>query len=460
MRHPFELEWLGGGGLEQVHRLVAGLPLYVRPSLDFIAFPYTPLYYYVCALVARVLADASFLPMRLVSFGASVVVLATIAAIVRRETRRWYPAWLACGLMAATYGITDGWFDLERVDSLFLAVLLLAVYAVQRGTPLAFIAGGVCFALSFLVKQTAMLVAAPVMMWSIVEDRRCSMFLILPAAVLIAASTAYLQATSGGWYWYYVVDLQRMAGSFVPDRLFTFWAKDILRVGVAAAFGAVFLWGIVRRSSTRGVRAVAVSCGVMILGAWASRLRSGNVVNVLMPAYAAVAVLLGLAVADLEGADRWRGMFRRPALDALCLLQFAVLAFNPVRMIPTSADRQAGTDVVERIRRFDGEVFLPCEGYLATLAGKRSYAHMQEIRDIMRSPASEAAIAITADLHRSFETRRFSAVIPCQLHLNILEDAGLLPFYAKRGSLFEPGDRRFMTVAGVRLRPAFVYVPQ
>ena len=53
--YPFELEWQEGGMLDHVLRVLAGQPLYVEPSLEFIAFPYTPLYFHVSALACKVL---------------------------------------------------------------------------------------------------------------------------------------------------------------------------------------------------------------------------------------------------------------------------------------------------------------------------------------------------------------------------------------------------------------------
>ena len=36
MAFPFTLEWMEGGSFVQVSRILAGQPLYVRPSFDFI----------------------------------------------------------------------------------------------------------------------------------------------------------------------------------------------------------------------------------------------------------------------------------------------------------------------------------------------------------------------------------------------------------------------------------------
>jgi 4-amino-4-deoxy-L-arabinose transferase-like glycosyltransferase len=51
--YPFELEWMEGGSVGHVRRLLAGQQIYVAPSLDFIPYPYPPFYYYVSAAAAH-----------------------------------------------------------------------------------------------------------------------------------------------------------------------------------------------------------------------------------------------------------------------------------------------------------------------------------------------------------------------------------------------------------------------
>ena len=51
--YPYELEWMEGGSVDHVRRILAGQPLYIRPSLSFTPFIYTPLYFYVSAAVAK-----------------------------------------------------------------------------------------------------------------------------------------------------------------------------------------------------------------------------------------------------------------------------------------------------------------------------------------------------------------------------------------------------------------------
>ena len=88
MRYPYELEWMEGAAVDHVRWILSGRPLYVEPSLEFTPFIYTPLYFYLAAAVSKVLG-VGFLPLRLVSFLASLGCLWLIGRFVQRETGSW-----------------------------------------------------------------------------------------------------------------------------------------------------------------------------------------------------------------------------------------------------------------------------------------------------------------------------------------------------------------------------------
>src|SRR5262245_11458385 len=81
--YPFELEWLEGLSLHHVQRLLQGRPLYAPPSLEFISFDYTPLYFHVAAFASRLLGPG-FAPLRVVSLLASLGSLGLVFALARR----------------------------------------------------------------------------------------------------------------------------------------------------------------------------------------------------------------------------------------------------------------------------------------------------------------------------------------------------------------------------------------
>ncbi len=84
--------------------------------------------------------------------------MATLAWIVTRETGDRIAGLVAAGLFAATYRISGAWFDTGRVDSLFLALTLLAFAwgRTARGVRGGIALGMLAF-LAFFTKQTALL---------------------------------------------------------------------------------------------------------------------------------------------------------------------------------------------------------------------------------------------------------------------------------------------------------------
>ncbi|PYR92834.1 MAG: hypothetical protein DMF84_11235, partial [Acidobacteria bacterium] len=85
LAYPFDLEWMEGSMVHHVSRVLDTKPLYAPPTLDYTPFLYPPLYYYVSAAAARV-TGLGFLPLRLVSFGSSLVIFWFIYRIAERET--------------------------------------------------------------------------------------------------------------------------------------------------------------------------------------------------------------------------------------------------------------------------------------------------------------------------------------------------------------------------------------
>lgn len=166
IQYPFELEWMEGGSLDHVRRVLAGEKVYVSPSLEFVTFLYTPLYYYVSAAVAKA-TGVGFLPLRLVSFASTLGSFLIIFLMVRRETGSAFSGALASCLFAATFQISGAWFDLARVDSLFLFLLLAGLYLFRlSASPKSYVLAGALISLAYFTKQTAIIICLPVMAYS------------------------------------------------------------------------------------------------------------------------------------------------------------------------------------------------------------------------------------------------------------------------------------------------------
>jgi hypothetical protein len=204
--YPFSLEWMEGGSLVQVSRILNGKLIYVRPSFDFIPQIYPPLYFYVSALVSKILGN-SFLPLRFVSILATLGTILLIFVLVYEQTGSKLGGILASGLFCATYELSGYWFDLARVDSLALVLLLLAAYLLLKNTRSASIFGGILLALSCFTKQTMLIVAVFFLIYCIFPLRKNNLIFIGTALISFIGGILLLDRLHGGWYSYYIFHL-------------------------------------------------------------------------------------------------------------------------------------------------------------------------------------------------------------------------------------------------------------
>ena len=204
--YPFTLEWMEGGSFVQVSRILAGQPLYVRPSFEFIPQIYPPVYFYFSALVDTLLGNG-FLSLRLVSIVSTLGILYLIFSLVRQQTKSHLSGVLAIGLFCGTYQLSGYWFDIARVDSLALALSLLSVYLLLKDNPTASLLGGVFLALSCFTKQTMLIVAIILAIYCILPPRKNNIVFIGTALLSYVGGTLLLDWLHEGWYSYYIFHL-------------------------------------------------------------------------------------------------------------------------------------------------------------------------------------------------------------------------------------------------------------
>lgn len=203
---PFTLEWMEGGSFVQVSRILNRQALYVRPSFDFIPQIYPPVYFYVSALVSKVLGN-SFLSLRLVSILSTLGILFLIFSLVYEHSGSTLGGILASSLFCATYELTGYWFDIARVDSLALALLLLAAYFLLKDKLWASILGGVFLALSCFTKQTMLIAAGIFIIYCLFSLHKKNLIFLATAIITFLSGTLILDLLHSGWYSYYIFHL-------------------------------------------------------------------------------------------------------------------------------------------------------------------------------------------------------------------------------------------------------------
>jgi len=461
IKYPFELEWMEGAMVDHVRRILAGEKLYVAPSLEFIPYLYPPLYFYLSALISSVIG-IGFLPLRFISFVSSLGCFFVIFLIVQKETQDKFSGIMASSLYAATYKLSGAWFDISRIDSLFLFFLLSAIYFVRFGNSIKeYIFAGVLISLSFLTKQTALIISLPIMLYVILINRRYAVFFICTTIFIIGISTIILNHIHNGWYKYYIFDL---AGQHPLEKemIFGFWNEYILPLKIAFVMAIFYLISMLFNKNRQGFLFYSLSFMGMIGASWVGLLHKGGFSNVLMPAYSGIAILFGMAFHTLfefikplpENNRKLLGIF----IYLICILQFGsgALRYNPAQFIPTKMDLEAGRKFINTMAQIEGEVFIPDHGYLPTLAGKKSYAHAMAIDDVLKSKG-KIKENLVDEIKKNIREKKYSAIILdgfepfCQREIE--------KYYERTGSVFND-ETVFFPVTAIKKRPEFIYIPK
>jgi hypothetical protein len=397
--------------------------------------------------------------MRLVSFLSIVGVFVLLYRFVSRETGDRLSALVATGLFAATFEIGGAWFDVGRVDSLFLFVLISAMYVLRYHPTLrGHVACGALVATAFLTKQSGVVMAAPVLLYACYRNWRHGLVAGGVAAVLAAAGILIVDAMNDGWFLFYGFQLPQTY-SIERQRMIDFWTVDILPpLAVAWAVG-LFHFFAPRPDSPRLFYG-AMAAGI-IAGAWVSRGNPGGYFNVLIPVYFVAALFLGLGVAAARSAfSALESTLRQRAetwLMGACVLQFALLAYNPIDHIPSRTDAGVGRDFVASLSRVEGDVWVPYHGYLATMAGKRQYAHWMSVSDILGSGIDSLSTPLQAQVDSAIAARRFSLIVLS--NGTFADSPDLTAAYDSVGPAIEH-PFRFWPLSGSRRRPVARYMPK
>lgn len=458
--YPFELEWMEGGSVDHVRRILDGRAIYVAPTLEFVPYIYTPLYFYLSAAVALV-TGLGFFPLRLVSLLASVGCFALIFLIVRRETRGWYGAALAACFFAATYRIGAGWFDIARVDSLFLFFMLATLYVVRFSASVkSAVIGGVLLWLTVMTKQTALPMALPMFAFLWLGSRRRAVYFAVTAGALVGLSSLALDLIHDGWYRYYLFFLPSRHPN-VPFTISGFWYFELLRPAPVASLLGLGALGAMLRGEERLASIFYLMNGLtMCVISWISRLHVGGSENVLMPAYCAISIVFGLgvekAIVLLKNQPARRGSLLAIGLYCACLLQWNLLRYNPARLVPDAEDKAAGYELIRRIESYPGDVLVPYHGYLARMAGKSGYAPGLALH-VFLVEEDPRTIEFTGEVRGAIARKQFDAILHERWTYAEWFDEAMRGHYREAGHILSGID--FYTVSGGSTRPNFLYEP-
>ena len=477
LAYPYDLEWMEGGMLGHALRLLEGEPLYAEPSARFVSFAYTPLYPIVLRLLAPV-AGVGYLPARAVSVAAFAAALVVAYAFVRRAGGSRAAALGAAAIPAAAFGPTGAWYDLARIDSLFLGLTAAAVAVAwwKRSGAAGPVAAAALMTAAFFTKQTALPFAAAVGLALVAVSARAAVLYAATLTVLGGGLLAWAHLASGGWFWTYAFGLHRRHPFEAADAALVTPARLLLLLGP----GLVLLGLALRRARPPDL---LYTVGMALTGLVASALGAGtewSYHNALIPGVYFAALAVGVAAATVEA--------RRPALAPLLLAATVAcapggavalaarvapgaglalpLGYDLRRYLPSAADRARGAALVSRLAAAPGDVFVPGHSFYPRLAGKPAYLHAMNLADLQG-----AGMRVPRDLLEAMRRKQFSLVVvdredpedgaddPVSRTRREEDAVGLVPGLSKNYRLAEhiEGPRVY---SGGRFEPCCVLVPR
>jgi hypothetical protein len=462
--HPIALEWMTGAILDHVERVRAGLPVYAPPKVEFIAFLYPPLYYWASAILAG--QGAVVVACRAISIASTLASAALIALIARTLGSSRYFAVVGVLLFAGAYSYTGYFYDLERCDSLFVALLLAATWALLRWRSLASAgAAGALFALAMLTKQQAFVVMLGAAVGlALTRERRRLAALAASAALVAGPVVVWLQHSTGGWFSYYVLSVPARHGLEIRF-LSLFLISDVAQAFALAGATVAAVWTSARALSRRGDASprdvddvvFGGTLAAAFIAAGTSRLHLGGFVNVLMPWSSMACIAFAVAASRLDAiADA----SRRGAVlvSAAALLQLMRFAYDPDEATPTLAHVRAANALDARVHALErtGEVFLHGTGHETS----RPHFHAAALQDLLRAGA-----ALPDDVVLAFRTQRFAAFVIDDFHELTLErlirGAQLFPLVTSSYYVAERfDDRDPPPVVGWPAHPTWVLRPR
>lgn len=405
---PVEFDWVESAVLVAVRRVLDGEGLFVEPTTEFAPFPYGPLYFQVAALVSAVVGEG-FLAGRLVSVLSIAGSLLLIGRMVQLETGSRLAAFVAAGVFASLCPLTRFAYDMARVDSLFVLLVLASAQALRFHPGRKGLAAAIVLStLAMLTKQTALLPAVALAGWlALMEGRKGLVYggLLLGALGLVHG---VMHAATGGWSTYYLFTMPSAHPRLGP--LYSEFLVDELLIGLGLAAALAIYALVPLRSDDAARRRQLLFHAFLLLSVFVAtllpRVKAGGNSNNLIPLCAVIAIGAGLGLGRAWAASRWKA-----AAAGLVLVAFGFQhVYLPGRYdLPPGHRRDAEADLAA-FRTLPDKIFAPCHGYVALQAGKGKSAFWSTMIDAFMTP-QEQRQRLYPRLQEELTRKKFGAVV-------------------------------------------------
>lgn len=471
--YPYEIEWMEGGMLVETMRIIKHLPLYTKPSIYYEPYCYTPLYFYISAFFSLIFGHG-FYTLRLVSFIASLANFYLIYLIVKKYllnnndnnnnniTANIFGL-IAAGLFAAMYKISGAWYDVGRVDSLFLSFILGGIYLLTYAENTKnYIFSGLLFAAAFLTKQTGLLFAFFIIIFVIIINLKLNrikfalVFILSFLITSIIASIYFIYISSNFWYYFYIFKIHS-CNPLVKDIITSFWTKDIFELCPISLIITIITPVILLFIKKYSLALLSLS---VIIGSftvsWLGRIHFGGYLNAIIPACMAMAIYTAIGGGLLFSYFSKKKFYLIIiSLQILIFIQFLLFYYNPRKYIPTKNDKENAAKFIDFLKSIDGEIIIPAHAYYPLMAGKSNTYAQTFASGLFTTDLEDIKQPVIDELSRALTEKRFAAIIiDTPPFLDLFKN---LNAFKNNYTGPEKINYIFYPPTGFKTRPAFLY---
>ena len=461
LAYPYEIEWMEGAMVDHIVRVIHGQPIYTAPSLDFVAWLYPPLYYWVSALVMK-LTGIGFFAGRIVSFASTIFTALVLGWMTLRITASKLLGFLTIALYFATYHLTGFYFDIVRNDAFFTFLVVASALPFFWKNRVAPFLSALILVLAFLAKQQAIFFLPPLAFCYWVRNRREGIQFSVVALGLGVVSIFALNAATHGWSNYYMFSIPHAKEvDFVAIRMLGVF-PDYALGPLAACTLAMLLLPLLKKEGGGGWSWLGTPTALLILMSLAALMagafslgNEGGYRNVMMPFAAFVVPLLPIALNEVRLAKPEYGRYIYLAI----IFQFVALYFNPLSekmLIASARQRRGGEEFMRKLAAMPGDVFIPYHGFIATQAGKQPHAEILAALDVLHMHDTTAR-RLEAEYDSAYAQHRFSAIIMEESNQFRVDS---IAHYTYAGRMLREPNVMLTRVASDATRPEFIFVPK
>jgi hypothetical protein len=397
--HGCELEWTTGAVFDQAERAAQGMPIYTAPTLDWTPLPYPPLYFALVGSLMKVFPG--FMSGRIVSIVATLVQGTCVWRLASKHGARRTWCIVAIGLFAGAFEYTGLWYDVERVDSLFVATVAVGITLLAERTGLVTTGiAGALVGLAFFVNQPALYFAVGgIAALGISRQWTRAAVFATAAGIVLVGGIVGMQARSG-WFAYYVMRVPHLEAHLLK-RVFL----DDAPMAFALVLGSAFFFARwIRQRGKPGTGDAVLACAVIAgaLAATVSRAQRNGAENVLMAftTFACPAAAVAGARLSALRARTWIG----PLVPFAAAAQIVIWAYDPPGAIPQRSAVRYTQEFERKVKQLeaDGEVLVTGRGHVTS----KRHAHAEAILEVLRSEGR-----LPEPMAAPFRDRRFAAVV-------------------------------------------------